>query len=261
MNWCINDRTALAEAEVEYENHTSPSIWVRFALTSDPAAIDPALAGRKVYGLIWTTTPWTIPANMAIAFHPKFEYVAVEVAGDVYIVADGSAAGDRRDAAAGRSRQVVATFAGAKLEGAVFRHPFLERDSLGILADHVTLEQGTGAVHTAPGMARKTTSSAGSTASTRTARWMRPGGSSMPKAPTGQLARRADRQDGLGGEPDRHRAAEAARRAAGAAEDRAQLSALLALPQADHLPRHRAVVHRHGPQRPARRARSKPSAA
>ena len=71
VNWCIHDRTALAEAEVEYENHTSPSIWVRFALTSDPALIDPALAGRKVYGLIWTTTPWTIPANMAIAFHPE----------------------------------------------------------------------------------------------------------------------------------------------------------------------------------------------
>ena len=72
VNWCIHDRTALAEAEVEYENHTSPSIWVRFALTSDPAAIDPALAGKKVWGLIWTTTPWTIPANLAICFHPKF---------------------------------------------------------------------------------------------------------------------------------------------------------------------------------------------
>src|SRR5579885_3623407 len=87
VNWCIRDRTALAEAEVEYDNHTSPSIWVRFALTSDPAAIDPALAGRRVYGLIWTTTPWTIPANMAIAYHPRFEYVAVDVNGDVYIVA------------------------------------------------------------------------------------------------------------------------------------------------------------------------------
>ncbi len=87
VNWCIHHRTALAEAEVEYENHTSPSIWVRFALTSDPAAIDPALAGRNVWGLIWTTTPWTIPANMAIAFHPKFEYVAADVDGDVYIVA------------------------------------------------------------------------------------------------------------------------------------------------------------------------------
>src|SRR6187200_2030860 len=82
VNWCLNDRTALAEAEVEYENHTSPSIWVRFALTTDPALIDPALAGKKVWGLIWTTTPWTIPANMAIAYHPRFEYVAVEVNGD-----------------------------------------------------------------------------------------------------------------------------------------------------------------------------------
>ena len=80
MHWCIKDRTALAEAEVEYENHTSPSIWVRFRLTSDAAEIDPALAGREVYGLIWTTTPWTMPANMAIAFNPKFEYVAAEVA-------------------------------------------------------------------------------------------------------------------------------------------------------------------------------------
>ena len=71
VHWCIKDRTALAEAEVEYEDHTSPSIWVRFALTSDPAAIDPALAGRKVYGLIWTTTPWTMPANMAIAYQPE----------------------------------------------------------------------------------------------------------------------------------------------------------------------------------------------
>ncbi len=77
VHWCIRDRTALAEAEVEYSNHSSPSIWVRFALTSDPAEIDPALAGRHVYALIWTTTPWTIPANMAIAFHPKYEYVAV----------------------------------------------------------------------------------------------------------------------------------------------------------------------------------------
>src|SRR6202140_2132029 len=88
VNWCIFDRTALAEAEVEYEDHSSPSIWVRFALASDPAAIDPKLAGQRVYGLIWTTTPWTIPANMAIAYHPKFEYAAVEVNdGDVYIVA------------------------------------------------------------------------------------------------------------------------------------------------------------------------------
>jgi len=150
VNWCLNDRTALAEAEVEYENHTSPSIWVRFELTSEPAAIDPALAGRKVYGLIWTTTPWTIPANMAIAFHPKFEYVAADVNGAVYVIAR-----DLLNVTAENvgwdNPQVLATFEGSKLEGAIFRHPFLERDSLGILADHVTLEQGVGAVHTAPG--------------------------------------------------------------------------------------------------------------
>lgn len=150
VHWCIRDRTALAEAEVGYENHTSPSIWVRFALTSDPAAIDPALAGRRVYAVIWTTTPWTIPANMAIAFNSRFEYVAAEVGDDVYIVAAELLA-----ETAGKSGwidpRVVARFRGDRLEGAVFRHPFIERDSPGILADHVTLDQGAGAVHTAPG--------------------------------------------------------------------------------------------------------------
>jgi isoleucyl-tRNA synthetase len=150
VNWCIHDRTALAEAEIEYENHTSPSIWVRFALTSDAAAIDPALAGRKVYGLIWTTTPWTIPANVAIAYHPKFEYVAAQVGEDVYIVALEllKATAEKLN---WHEPKVLAAFAGARLEGAIFRHPFLERDSLGVLGDYVTLDQGTGAVHTAPG--------------------------------------------------------------------------------------------------------------
>jgi len=150
VNWCIHDRTALAEAEIEYEEHTSPSIWVRFALTSEPASIDPALAGRNVYGLIWTTTPWTIPANVAIAFHPKFEYVAVEVGDAVYIVAL-ELLKVTAEKLGWDSPKAIAAFPGAKLEGAIFRHPFLDRHSLGVLADHVTLEQGTGAVHTAPG--------------------------------------------------------------------------------------------------------------
>ncbi len=159
MHWCIHDRTALAEAEVEYEDHTSPSIWVRFALISDPAAIDPALAGRNVYGLIWTTTPWTIPANMAIAFHPKYEYVAVEVpsVGAGHAPARSSTSSPpssskiTAEKCGWQDYHVLAAVPGSKLEHAVFRHPFLERDSLGMLADHVTLEQGTGAVHTAPG--------------------------------------------------------------------------------------------------------------
>ena len=150
VNWCISCRTALAEAEVEYENHSSPSIWVRFVLTSDAAAIDPALTGRNVYGLIWTTTPWTIPANMAIAYHPKFEYAAVDVNSDVYIVAQGLLEETSKNLG-WETPNLIARFEGAKLEGAVFRHPFIERNSGGILADHVTLEQGTGAVHTAPG--------------------------------------------------------------------------------------------------------------
>src|SRR5437667_7377570 len=150
VHWCIHDRTALAEAEVEYADHSSPSIWVRFRMTSDPAKVHAALAGRNVYGVIWTTTPWTMPANMAIAYHPKFEYVAADVAGDVYLVA-ADLLQITAEKCGWTSYHVLAAFPGAVLEGTVFRHPFLERDSAGILADHVTLEQGTGAVHTAPG--------------------------------------------------------------------------------------------------------------
>jgi len=150
VHWCMRDRTALAEAEVEYEDHESPSIWVRFRLSSDPAAIDEALAGRTVWGLIWTTTPWTIPANLAIAFHPKYEYAAAEVHGEVYLVAR-----DLLKATAEKcgwaELKVLTVLPGNRLEGTIFRHPFLERDSIGILGEHVTLEQGTGAVHTAPG--------------------------------------------------------------------------------------------------------------
>ncbi len=150
VNWCIHDRTALAEAEVEYENHKSPSIWVRFELTSDAASIAAELAGKKVYGLIWTTTPWTIPANLGISYNPKYEYVGAEVAGDVYIVASDLLSVTAQKCG-WQEPQVVARFHGQKLDGTVFRHPFLGRPSIGMLGDHVTLEQGTGAVHTAPG--------------------------------------------------------------------------------------------------------------
>src|SRR2546421_8498492 len=85
--WCIHDQTALAEAEVEYRQYNSASVYVKFPLSSDPALIDPALAGRKVSALIWTTTPWTLPANLGIAVHPDFEYSAFEHGGEVFIVA------------------------------------------------------------------------------------------------------------------------------------------------------------------------------
>jgi isoleucyl-tRNA synthetase len=150
VNWCIHDRTALAEAEVEYENHKSPSVWVRFALDSDPALIDPALAQKRVYGLIWTTTPWTLPANLGIAFHPKYEYVAVAVGEDVYVVASGLLEATAKQCGWGEPA-VIARFPGGNLDKSVYKHPFINRLSLGMVADHVTLEQGTGAVHTAPG--------------------------------------------------------------------------------------------------------------
>jgi isoleucyl-tRNA synthetase len=156
--WCWHDRTALAEAEVEYEQHTSPSVYVRYRLTSPPENIDARLAGREVYTIIWTTTPWTLPASMAVAFNPEIEYVALDAGGRVYIVARELAAATREACAEQgdlKDATEIASFAGAKLERVTFAHPFLVEDGkpreiLGVLAEYVTTEQGTGAVHTAP---------------------------------------------------------------------------------------------------------------
>jgi isoleucyl-tRNA synthetase len=148
--WCSHDHTALAEAEVEYEMHTSPSVYVRYRLTSAPELIDASLAGREVYAIIWTTTPWTLPASVAIAFNPELEYVALENAdGAVYLAAEALLANVR---AACRLPDAVeiARFPGSRLDRATFQHPFLDRQVLGVNADYVTTEQGTGAVHTAP---------------------------------------------------------------------------------------------------------------
>src|SRR5215467_12982696 len=147
--WCIHDKTALAEAEVEYEMHTSPSIWVRYRLSSDPAKIDPKLAGKNVSTIIWTTTPWTLPASMAVAFHPGLEYVALEHAGEVYIVAEALAQ-QTIESCKLTGASPITRFPGTRLEYATFAHPFLDRQVLGVLADYVTTDQGTGAVHTAP---------------------------------------------------------------------------------------------------------------
>ena len=147
--WCMHDRTALAEAEIEYEMHTSPSVYVRYRLTSPAEAIDPRLDGKRVSTIIWTTTPWTLPASLAVAFHPDFEYVALEQDGEVYIVAEALAAATR--VACGlESAQEIARFPGSRMERVSFAHPFLERTILGVLATYVTTDQGTGAVHTAP---------------------------------------------------------------------------------------------------------------
>ena len=147
--WCMHDETALAEAEVEYENHTSSTVWVKYKLLDDPAQLDPALAGKKVSTIIWTTTPWTLPASMAVAFHPEEEYVALESAGEVYIVAS-KLANEVASKCSLADPKPLAHFPGQKLERLNFQHPFLDRKVLGVLADYVTMDTGTGVVHTAP---------------------------------------------------------------------------------------------------------------
>jgi isoleucyl-tRNA synthetase len=155
--WCIHDRTALAEAEVEYDQHTSPSVYVRYALTSAPEAIDATLAGRDLYTIIWTTTPWTLPASMAVAFHPDFEYVALEATtgGEccpqtaVYVVAAELAAQVIANCKLVNATE-IARFKGSVLENTTYQHPFLDRSILGVNANYVTADTGTGAVHTAP---------------------------------------------------------------------------------------------------------------
>jgi isoleucyl-tRNA synthetase len=154
VHWCIHCRTALAEAEVEYSDHTSPSIYVEFPLSPEDAGElgrrVPALANKNVSVLIWTTTPWTIPSNLAVAFHPEFDYAAYEVDGRYVIVAEALAS---KVAAAGGKTfgPPAAQFKGEVMERVRFQHPLYSRVSLGVLGEYVTLDAGTGAVHTAPG--------------------------------------------------------------------------------------------------------------
>jgi isoleucyl-tRNA synthetase len=150
--WCASCKTALAEAEVEYQDHKTPSIYVKFALIDDIAARLPKLAGQPVSVVIWTTTPWTIPANLAIALHEDFLYVAVRVKGEVLILAKDlldyclDAFGLR-----GESYEIMDEFLGSAIAGLHCRHPLIGRESLLILAPFVTLDAGTGCVHIAPG--------------------------------------------------------------------------------------------------------------
>ncbi len=149
--WCIHCVTALAEAEVEYAEHTSTSIYVKFACADDFSRAIPELAGSplKPYVLIWTTTPWTLPANLAIAMHPDFQYAAVKVGDEVWILAEGLV--EECLSKFGVEGEVLGRAKGSAFEGLKCRHPFEDRDSVIILADFVTLVQGTGCVHIAPG--------------------------------------------------------------------------------------------------------------
>ena len=150
VHWCLHCQTALAEAEIEYKEKKSPSIYVKFPLLSDLSGKFPQLKDRKISVIIWTTTPWTLPANLAIAFHPDYEYSAAEAGDEVYILA-------RRllpvvaEELGWVNYSELAIMTGRDLEGLKARHPFINRESVFVLADYVTLEDGTGCVHTAPG--------------------------------------------------------------------------------------------------------------
>ena len=167
--WCIHDQTALAEAEVEYREHTSPSVYVKFPLKSDPTLIDPALEGKLVSVVIWTTTPWTLPANLGISVHPDFDYSAVEAGENVYIVASELSAAFAETCELEDVKE-LARFKGSKLDRLEAQHAWLDRVSLIMNGEHVTFgeadaeveldarnenksagKSGTGCVHTAPG--------------------------------------------------------------------------------------------------------------
>src|SRR6266850_1707391 len=152
VHWCMDCRSALAEAEVEYEDRTSPAIDVAFKV-ADNKALARALRFTHIYepvfAVIWTTTPWTLPANQAVAVHPDFEYVLVRFAAGIFILAK-ELADKCMDAYRVDDRQIVAEFKGADIENIALQHPFYERLVPVVLGEHVTLDAGTGLVHTAP---------------------------------------------------------------------------------------------------------------
>lgn len=155
IHWCASCHTALAEAEVEYDDHTSPSIYVRFPLT-DPVLKEklPQADPANTHIVIWTTTPWTIPDNMAVALHPEFDYLLVDVKGKHYILAKELLKANA-ETFGWEDPAILAEFKGELLEGLKARHPIYDRDSTIVLGNHVTLDAGTGAVHTAPGHGRE----------------------------------------------------------------------------------------------------------
>ncbi len=149
VHWCATCRTALAEAEVEYEDHRTPSVYVKFPLVSPPPGLSELGSGGPVFLVIWTTTPWTLPANLAIAAHPDLEYAVLKVNGEKLVVAADLAG--MLLAAWGLAGKEVQRIPGRLLESAIARHPWIDRTSQVILADYVTVTAGTGLVHIAPG--------------------------------------------------------------------------------------------------------------
>lgn len=149
--WCTSCETALAEAEIEYAEKKSHSIYVKFPLVDDKGNLPVGVSPEAVFAVIWTTTPWTMPANVAIAVNPEIDYVWAEANnGEIYLLAADLAPAVMK-AGGLENYTVLATMKGSAIEGMAFKHPFFERESPIVLGDHVTLEQGTGCVHTAPG--------------------------------------------------------------------------------------------------------------
>ena len=149
--WSIPFETALAEAEIEYKDHTSIAIWVKFLVPVEEAKKFGLPADKPLYLVIWTTTPWTIPANLAIALHPEVEYSVADTGAERIIVASALLGTVATAAKLDPQPAVVLTLPGAQLEKLQARHPFIDRPSPVVLADYVTTDGGTGAVHTAPG--------------------------------------------------------------------------------------------------------------
>ncbi len=153
--WCCSCKTALAEAEIEYGDASSPSIYVKFKVMDDLSPYVPALSGKNVYVLIWTTTPWTIPANLAVALHPEFQYAAVDIGNnEAFILAKDLVATCMKIFKINHYT-ILGDIDPKDLEHKRCLHPLYSRDSLIILGSHVTLEAGTGCVHTAPGHGRE----------------------------------------------------------------------------------------------------------
>jgi len=146
--WCPTCVTALAEAEVEYDNHTSSSIYVKFKVEPSSVKID-GVDKDNLHVVIWTTTPWTLPANLGLSFHPEFQYSAFKFGSEYYVIAKGLL--EEMEKAAGTSAEMEIPLTKEQIEAFDVSHPFIERKSKVIFGTHVTLEQGTGIVHTAPG--------------------------------------------------------------------------------------------------------------
>jgi isoleucyl-tRNA synthetase len=150
--WSPTSRTALADTEIVYQDHVSRQIYVRFPLQHDANGFSQGLP--NFYTIIWTTTPWTIPANLAVAFHPKLDYAVVRVGGDHYLLLEALVPKVAEILGWSDYEMVISGMLGASMEHSKFKHPIFDRESLAVLAEYVTTEDGTGVVHTAPGHGR-----------------------------------------------------------------------------------------------------------